>query len=306
MLRYTNGLYDSERISLQRCKFERNHAHGSGGGIFSSCISLDMQQCAFDSNKADKEGPFCIVLADSPLHCVCIGGGLFVNASSSLTLFESTFKKNSAVLGGALAVYAEATRGNVSINSSSFSQNEASDGDGGGLYFCGSGSTVNISGSNFSANVALNNGGAVYGMQTEAVGIHNSVFKRNTAATGSGAALCVIDNREFRLQETEFSSGKAGSHGGEIYVVGSESVIIDSFNGSKSTAGIDGGFIALKRVGMLSLANSTVTSIIINEWVTCFCFCRLKVAKPNKLEAVSASNIHCPSKMRLQKHRESS
>ena len=297
-------LYNSERISLERCTFERNHAHGSGGGVFSSCISLDIQRCAFDSNAADREGHL-RCFGRYPIHYFFIGGGLLVNSSSSLTLLESTFRKNSALTGGALAVYSEATRGNISINSSSFSQNKASSGNGGGLYFRGSESTVNISESNFSANVASQSGGAVYGMQTEALRIQSSMFEKNAATEGSGATLCIIDNHEFHLKETESSSGKAGNYGGEIYVDGADSVTIDFFNGSKSAAGIDGGSIALRRVGTFSLANSTVTNSIIKACTTCFCLCRLKVAKPKKMAAASASKIQYSSRTRRQTHHES-
>lgn len=103
------------------------------------------------------------------------GGGLLVNAGTTLNLNYSTVRNSSAVFGGG----GISTNGNLSIFNSTISGNYASDGDGGGILVNGSG-TANLDSVTLYDNSAYRTGG-VNGIFSA----RNSIIAGNSVSTGS-------------------------------------------------------------------------------------------------------------------------
>lgn len=245
----------SALLSLRGCNFEGNKATSMGGALYSENLSLDFQNCNFTDNSAEDQGrePRPISFLSSPA-----GGAIYALSPAMTQLTKVKFVGNAAKHGGAVAIQAEHVHSNVSLHDASFLKNKASDGDGGAVFFRGLDSTFNVSASLLEFNTASKNGGGVSLMHTVSVFVVNSTFNDNSARSGSGGSLYVSNNTDLLLTQTKFRNSKAGRYGGEVHVVDSQTVGLKSVGMSNSAAGLDGGGLALRLVGMLSIIESTV------------------------------------------------
>jgi CSLREA domain-containing protein len=105
-------------------------------------------------------------------------GGAILSVGSSLTVVDSTFNSNSAVVGGALY---NSVNGTLSVSGSTFDRNEATTNFGGGVYNT---AAVTVTNSTFSGNSAGAQGGGLANFESATV--TNSTFSGNL--TGFGAA----------------------------------------------------------------------------------------------------------------------
>ena len=132
----------------------------------------------------------------------------------SVTVRNSTFRGNESSYGGAI----DSTAGvAVTIEDSTFTNNKAIIGDGGAIR-ASSGATITISDSTFSGNSASSRGGAIQVIDgNSSLNISNSVFTNNsTTGTGNGGAI--RQNAPMTLYRSFFSGNSAGGAGGAIYI----------------------------------------------------------------------------------------
>lgn len=176
-------------------------------------------------------------------HADQLGGGIYDEFESDITLEDSTVSNNTSGGSGGIHV-----RGSLTMVNSTISGNEG-DGLGGGISTGGS-TTVTMTGSTVNGNTAKNEdggsdagGGGIY-MSGATVTLTDSTVSGNTA---EGCALCrglgggiYVDSGTLDLANTTFSGNTAQS-------------------GSDPAADGEGGGI-YKLSGVVTLSNSTVSS----------------------------------------------
>lgn len=198
-----------------------------------------------------------------------LSGGAIQNAGT-VTLADSDFISNSAMIGGAIA-----NNGDVTIADSDFSKNNVSY-FGGAIYSDGG---LTIAGSTFTANSANFAGGAIYNTEATATVVDSS-FQGNSSETGgaiSNYGTLIVTNGDFAentatsdggaifnyatatVSDSTFSGNSAESLGGAIYSAGALTITDSNFTGN--AAGTHGGAIFAEG-GTLNLnvgAGSTAT-----------------------------------------------
>lgn len=182
--------------------------------------------------------------------------------AGNTTFMDDTFTGNNAVNGG--AIYAENENITVSGNSS-FEENKASQ-NGGAIYIL-EGSTLTVEeGTTFSNNTANTNGGAIAGTwgDNSSLTVTGSYFTENAARSGGAIALWnPATGATYTVSNTTFDGNTATKKGGAIAIL-SETGIGDqvfakaeaTFNGDTFT-----GNTAGESGGALHLeyANVTIT-----------------------------------------------
>jgi hypothetical protein len=106
-----------------------------------------------------------------------LGGGILVTGESSPTIKYNIIRKNSAIIGGGIAVYG----GSPTIVHNALVANTAGNGGGMSLDHCRVTVTHNV----FYQNIADTNGGALI-IETAAVEIYNNAVTENGAKAGGG------------------------------------------------------------------------------------------------------------------------
>ena len=136
------------------------------------------------------------------------GGIIFDANGGSLTVINSTFKKNTADYGG--AIY---SIGNLTVINSIFTDNVGTY-EGGAIHF--SRGTLNIEGSTFTNNRASkeDGGGAIFALGDSA-NITNSIFNNNYGVLGGA----ISSSCNLSISNSNFSSNSAKS-AGSVYVIG--------------------------------------------------------------------------------------
>lgn len=178
------------------------------------------------------------------------------------------FSRNIAQEGGAVAVHAEITHGNMTIENAAFNGNDASRGSGGAIIFHGNHSFLSMKANNFSNNKAKDDGGAVYLSYTHGLNISDCAFAANTARHGSGGAAHISMNIQLRIERCNIASGNANQNGGGIFINMARAVEIHAVNIANSTASLgDGGGIALYAVGNITIENTRVIFLLMSNFV---------------------------------------
>ena len=137
------------------------------------------------------------------------GGG--VDNSGTLTVSDSVFTSNTALVGGGLANY-----GTVTVTDSAFTNNSANGGEGGGLANYG---TATVTGSTFSnspfesgSNTALE-GGGLFNSSLGTATVSGSTFTNNSANEGGGLA----NYGTATVKSSTFNSNLGDGDGGGIF-----------------------------------------------------------------------------------------
>ena len=187
------------------------------------------------------------------LLSVRVGGAVIVT-NSNVTVRHSHFEGNSAQIGGAL--FSE-LNSNITIDSCTFLNNNASgcndDRCLGGAVFVDTGCTVAVENSTVEGNMALSGGGAFSTFQAM-LSIRDSVIYSNTA--NYGGAVATYLNSTLTVEDSQFYDNVAGFFGGVINVVGSLS-FIDGSTFNNNTAASDGGVLASQRGSTINIENCT-------------------------------------------------
>ena len=146
-------------------------------------------------------------------------GGAIVVTQSNITIAGSTFKNNSAEVGGAIFCEQES---NITIINSIFTQNRGySDNQQcyGGALYCQGGCRVTIRNSTFNKNMGCSSlneqggGGAIAALDGTEVDIRECVFKNSKAEFGGAIIAWKV---ALRVRESVFCNNRAVSRGGAI------------------------------------------------------------------------------------------
>jgi predicted outer membrane repeat protein len=196
----------------------RDNIASEGGGVFNKG-TLTISGCNLFSNSAGtdagairNEGGV-VTIDDSTLagNSSDQGGAIDTIANASLNINGTTFRRNSARIGGAILT---SFRTVDNYGTSTFSGNFASQ-SGGAIYFS-SNSALTIAGCTFTANSANENGGAIFGGGTLVIG--NSTFAYNSTMGNGGAIRLQFPFAAANIFSTTISANTAQGVGGGIIV----------------------------------------------------------------------------------------
>ena len=170
-----------------------------------------------------------------------VGGALTVT-HSNLEIYNSFFEKNIANIGGAIFSEAESS---ITINSTTFTSNYAASSNrgpcSGGALFISEQSTVIIQNCNFHNNTSEGYGG-VAGVFNATLSISCS-YADNSASKIYGGAVATFLSISLEINCTKFNDSKTNIYGGALYLYTSNATISSS-HFVNNTAGVFGGAIA--------------------------------------------------------------
>jgi len=235
-----NARDDKRIFTITGSTFSDNATTGDGslgGAIELERGTLNISGTTFDNNHADNGA----------------GGAIYQYKAtpSVLNIDEnSTFTNNSAIGGGALALFATST-----IKDTAFITNHSTgEGDGGGGLFLGSESKTLLENVTFDGNTAVGTGGAITTRKNgdnsgATLDIINSTFKNNTSEKNGGAIHNTFSNSvnksgSVSIINTTFDNNHADNGaGGAIYNAAEDDVgnttHIDITNGTFSNNSAD-------------------------------------------------------------------
>ena len=190
-----------------------------GGAIIATHSVIDIIQSTFDSNKAD------------------IGGAIFVEKNSTITMNEVTFIDNFGLYGGALYL----SSSSITTKACKFVNNTAT--RGGAMYFFNG--NITISASKFVKNVATEEGGALYCHSNNILMNDNNFICNNSTI---GAVVYSRDSPKITYQSFLLVANNSADGYAVIYLINSE------FYGQKS-----GNASFLNNSGSLVAFRSNIT-----------------------------------------------
>lgn len=150
-----------------------------------------------------------------------VGGAIYASAGS-LSISESTFRNNTARLGGGIRLYMSSIT-DVSIENSTFHGNRAEAGTqwavGGAIFaqYGNSSNPIRIYNSTFSDNFATNAAGAIRGHTNTHFEIVNSTIYDNHAVNNDGGGLSFVAGAKPLLQNT-IVAGNTAPMGANTYL----------------------------------------------------------------------------------------
>lgn len=237
--------FGSGNLSFNNCIFSNNA--NSAVGSPNAVSTLVFTGCTFIGNSGSSGGAARTGTSDFEfIDCnflnntaTTLGGALYINNSSGITITGCTFQGNSAPYGGAICNFNPFTGPNEQLDDSVFDGNTATDVNGGGAIWTAH--NTPISNCQFIGNIAQTGpGGAVHCIGINAVAtLTNCTFDQNEAtigggvATGSGSATdCTFTaniasgsggalhgaSDEFTVTSCTMSGNSAGTSGGAVYV----------------------------------------------------------------------------------------
>ena len=159
-----------------------------------------------------------------------IGGVLFSNSNSTITIEGSGFQDNNADIGGVLYSNSNSI---ITIEGSEFQDNNA---DIGGVLFSNSNSTITIEGSGFQDNNA-DIGGVLYSNSNSIITIEGSEFQDNNADIGG--VLYYSSNSTITIEGSEFQDNNADI-GGVLYYSSNSTITIEGSEFQDNNADIGG------------------------------------------------------------------
>lgn len=243
--------------------FINNRAAGYGGALAienKSLVAFSNSNIIFENNNAEKGGA--LALTDSGVN--------FTGSDVDFSNNKATFNTGGAALAVGSILNFVNSNVNFNDNESAFSggamqiQNLSSIAS--EVYFANSTAT-------FSGNIASSNGGALFvndiNFNTDIILEFSDSyvsFTSNTAQSGSGGAIAVIDNNAkitFLGNPVSFIGNTAGSDGGAVYAGYGSSFEFDnaSFIDNKSVKGV-GGAVALFGASPVQLATVTFNTSV--------------------------------------------
>ncbi len=286
-------------MTVTNVEFTENVTKGNGGALrHSSSGALTVTDCVFTGNKAtfevqvdnflDNNGGGALIIQGGP-NATITGcafrenysghmGGAMKHNSGTLTMSNSEFSGNEAVIGG--GALAEQSGNSNTVTNCAMTENTAA--QGGAIYLSGK---LTVQGGTFSKNTAAKDanvsnsgmGGAVYSTGTlivqdsaiftdntaeftgGAINVENgsanisgSTFTGNAATGGDAGAIRISKNTT--VKDCTFDSNTATGNGGALCIFSTVSVDGCSFtNGSAA----QGGGISLATGHTLNLSDST-------------------------------------------------
>ena len=258
----------SDNIKISDCNFTNNGARHGGAIYWIDYFSgsSTILNCYFEKNYAlsDKE-----TALGGAIYKLYSSRGSIINSTfiensattgsaiyteGSLTVNNSTFKKNNADSEGAIAIMSD----NVAIYNSSFDNNYAGR-YGAAIYSWAGCDKVIVDNSNFTNNHARQVGGAIL-FVGENCQISNSYFENNRVGDlmgGFGGAISISNTgNSTSIFNCIFNKNSATMRGGAIYWMNDsyKNAVIANSNFLNNSA-IYGGAVSVRDMGII--ANST-------------------------------------------------
>ena len=214
----------------------------AGSAIFMRSSNATIELSRFEGNRAE------------------IGGAIHTSDSDTLTIINSTFVDNNAVLphtdyinfcsnAGGGALYARDTK-NVTLIDSNFTENYSQFDGGAVRAFSESATTVTTTDSEFNRNSANYSGGAVevYSKSSITVTITDSEFNGNRANSGGAVEAHSDSSITVTITDSEFNGNSANISGGgavRVYPGSSLTVTITDSEFNGNTAYYRGGAVVV-------------------------------------------------------------
>ena len=261
------GIYSLGDITISGSNFIDNTANNSGGGAYTLFGSINLSDSNFTYNTAGHDG-----------------GGIIINSNNYAFITNSNFVDNIAsASGGGLSFMMQPNVFNSFLNiiNSTFKNNTAA--VGGAIYLRSAIDNsclyANISGSNFESNTAIRMGGGLYvsagpilaiGNNTHVnLTLENSIFIGNKAINGGGIVLSKGNTSSVdatlvsNIMGSNFTDNEATNDGGGIFIDLGAEITIGDCTIVNNYAGGDGGAIALKANDSevtLTISDSEITN----------------------------------------------
>ncbi len=179
-----------DRFMLKDSRVVGNTALGWGGGArFDTATHVEVLDCVFESNSADRGGAVLFEAADSTVTRVTFhgnqatqGGAIYSQNAASTDFAECRFEKNSATYGAGITFVGGSA---FSLSKATFSENTG--GRGSALFI--NGATGSIRSSSFAGNSGTDVG-TVAAEGVSDVVVINSDFQSNKALGGGAGLSC--------------------------------------------------------------------------------------------------------------------
>jgi predicted outer membrane repeat protein len=223
------SIHHLDFLSLRGLNFISNEGLNGGGLSLNNIIFVELEDCLFWNNSAEKSG-----------------GGMFVNnvRIGGVTILRSQFHENKAMnLGGGISWNKNNSK--ITIVDCEFHDNiitnagEGAGRGGGGMAFSDSNSEISITNTNFFRNIGtsgLTLGGAVFfGIACSNVVIRGGYFDGNKA--GFGGVFMFDDISNAIIEDTTFTHSSTINDASVMQIGGSNVTIKDCLfsNNQKST-----------------------------------------------------------------------
>ena len=212
------GMYNHDSVSAEiyNCRFIRNYAVISGGGMENRKSGLYLENCVFENNISFK------------------GGGMN-NDNASPRVYRTEFKNNTTIDGYGGGVFNDDTSRGF-FNECTFSGNTSEDGAAmsNNVY-----SDVRISDCVFENNTVTRNGGAITNSESNPV-IWFSIFKGNKSVVGGGAIENYSDSEPKIAGCTFFNNevtGQFGEGGAILNSTGKPVIVSSAFYDNSAPSG---------------------------------------------------------------------
>ena len=208
------GILSNGNIKVDNCYFIDNNAEQSGGAF--DVYHADVSNSYFINNHAEQGGAFMCANGANIVNCefrdnsarvdggaIFIVGGYQWDVPIATTITNSRFINNRAGLGGAAALYCEAT-----VTDCYFKDNSADTFGAGALYV----EDANILKCNFINNHAPQGGGAIeYG--SGGIGEIRSCNFENNQADEGGAVYGDFEDYSLEIHDSNFTNNQVKSNG---------------------------------------------------------------------------------------------
>lgn len=207
-------------LKLINCIFENNKVYNHDGAAVSADdrTNVEMNHCEFHKNACIRETD----LPWSQFKCG-MGSAICLDIGSTLKIYDSIFKENTAHMATILVVSRDNKNYNAStlyVKGCTFESNTVFDC---GIIYMDELGHCQILDSVFKSNKITNNGG-VLELDTTLTGlVQNCQFEENTASVGGGIHVKVIDDSHrayLNVKDCTFTNNKATVSGGAIYSSG--------------------------------------------------------------------------------------
>ncbi|WP_458405094.1 right-handed parallel beta-helix repeat-containing protein, partial [Methanobrevibacter sp.] len=269
---------NGDELSIYKCNFTNNVAQSGGAFRFSySTCPLKISQCIFENNSATSSsssakggGDIQIPSGNGITHTIInssfinsesklMGGSLQIK-SSHLKLYNCSFFNNIASTNGASIYFDEDSYASFSLTIEGCN---FTNGRNGRAVYVMPKATINVKDSKFINNTAPDNPAIYFAKTMTSISIDGTHFINNTASTGNGGALSILDNnKNMNLIDCKFIGNTAtNGRGGAIYFATSYTGrTISEFYFEGNTA-IEGGAIYFAQsMPGLKIQNSNFTN----------------------------------------------
>lgn len=236
------GVFDVS-LSLRDLILRNGYSDNLGGLLVaSSASSLDIYRCILESGVA------------------LVGGALFAQDNSVVTVYNTTFSNSTALSsGGAIFVRNSASlamENCVVADNEALEPGEDDEGGGGGIGV-ENGAFLSLVQVQLLRNTVNGSAGAILIDQQSTVDVTGGSFENNTA-TLAGGAMLVTKSSTLRLSDTLFLGNIAENRGGAIMVQASSSVVAEETQFLMNIANnVGGGAVQAITSGSFTAKSST-------------------------------------------------